>query len=514
MEVVISRLMNFTRRADHHMTDFLVEDIIKEVDQDNEEDCGGDSGGGGSGGEWHWWMAVVGDGGGEGGGGSLIQYSIIDVAFLVPQLEAKTVKVLKVGTEHNVADALTKVVPEIKLQHCLELLNVGDPETRYPEPSKMGMKATTLLPGPTNNQDALAAQYQLIDYVSKQFFVRRLVSQKRRRMLVGGYDLDMSYITPRILAMSFPAERMKAIYRNPMWQVKDVLEMRHKGHYKVCNLCIEEDYDPSHFNNLVERFPFENDNPCSSTLHELRNCVKVAGKGRTGLMVSSYLTYTGMLAEEALQVYADKRTTNNLGVTIPSQRRYVHYWQKSLSFPDGFPPEVNIPEPITKVLQQIRIYDTRNIETIFIVVSEMQEVPGQRYRPSRDICRNFCKKVNDVGIVNLGHFYSFLEEDHEGHNSEVEGSDENSSYDFYFDRRIKVTGDLCVTFYERNIGGRLFYACFNTAFIEDNLLKFSITELDKVGNKAKSIAGPEFRVELLFGPDNPNDGEDGCNSDC
>ncbi|GJV92064.1 phosphatidylinositol 3,4,5-trisphosphate 3-phosphatase and protein-tyrosine-phosphatase PTEN1-like protein [Tanacetum coccineum] len=201
------------------------------------------------------------------------------------------------------------------------------------------------------------------------------------------------------------------------------------------------------------------------------------------------------------------------GSGCSSQRRYVHYWQKSLSFPDGFPPEVNIPEPITKVLQQIRIYNTRNIETIFIVVSEMHKVPGQRYRPSRDICRNFCKKVNDVGIVNLGHFYSFLEEDHEGHNSEVEGSDENSSYDFYFDRRIKVTGDLCVTFYERNIGGRLFYACFNTAFIEDNLLKFSITELDKVGNKAKSIAGPEFRVELLFGPDNPNDGEDGCNSD-
>ncbi|GKB54852.1 retrovirus-related pol polyprotein from transposon TNT 1-94, partial [Tanacetum coccineum] len=38
-------------------------------------------------------------------------------------LEAKTVKVLKVGTEHNVADALAKVVPGLKLQHCLELLN-------------------------------------------------------------------------------------------------------------------------------------------------------------------------------------------------------------------------------------------------------------------------------------------------------------------------------------------------------------------------------------------------------
>ncbi|GJY23881.1 retrovirus-related pol polyprotein from transposon TNT 1-94 [Tanacetum coccineum] len=45
--------------------------------------------------------------------------------FIREVLEAKTVKVLKVGTEHNVADALTKVVPGLKLQHCLELLNVG-----------------------------------------------------------------------------------------------------------------------------------------------------------------------------------------------------------------------------------------------------------------------------------------------------------------------------------------------------------------------------------------------------
>ncbi|GKC59951.1 retrotransposon protein, putative, ty1-copia subclass [Tanacetum coccineum] len=45
--------------------------------------------------------------------------------FIREVLEAKTVKVLKVGTEHNAADALTKVVPGLKLQHCLELLNVG-----------------------------------------------------------------------------------------------------------------------------------------------------------------------------------------------------------------------------------------------------------------------------------------------------------------------------------------------------------------------------------------------------
>nr|GEZ20399.1 retrovirus-related Pol polyprotein from transposon TNT 1-94 [Tanacetum cinerariifolium] len=45
--------------------------------------------------------------------------------FVREVLKAKTVKVLKVGTEHNAADALTKVVPGLKLQHCLEFPNVG-----------------------------------------------------------------------------------------------------------------------------------------------------------------------------------------------------------------------------------------------------------------------------------------------------------------------------------------------------------------------------------------------------
>nr|GEZ94202.1 retrotransposon protein, putative, Ty1-copia subclass [Tanacetum cinerariifolium] len=43
--------------------------------------------------------------------------------FIKEVLKAKIVEVLKVGTEHNAADALTKVVSGHKLQHCLELLS-------------------------------------------------------------------------------------------------------------------------------------------------------------------------------------------------------------------------------------------------------------------------------------------------------------------------------------------------------------------------------------------------------
>nr|GEW92948.1 hypothetical protein [Tanacetum cinerariifolium] len=45
--------------------------------------------------------------------------------FIREVLEAKKVKVLKVGTKHNDVDALTKVVLGLKLQYYLELLSIG-----------------------------------------------------------------------------------------------------------------------------------------------------------------------------------------------------------------------------------------------------------------------------------------------------------------------------------------------------------------------------------------------------
>ena len=45
--------------------------------------------------------------------------------------------------------------------------------------------------------------------------LRAAVSGKRRRLrLPDGSSLDVSYITPRLLAMSFPASRVEALYRN------------------------------------------------------------------------------------------------------------------------------------------------------------------------------------------------------------------------------------------------------------------------------------------------------------
>lgn len=45
-------------------------------------------------------------------------------------------------------------------------------------------------------------------------FFRKIVSGSRKRYEKNGYDLDLTYITERIIAMSFPASGFESTYRN------------------------------------------------------------------------------------------------------------------------------------------------------------------------------------------------------------------------------------------------------------------------------------------------------------
>ena len=45
-------------------------------------------------------------------------------------------------------------------------------------------------------------------------FIRKIVSGKKRRFNKDGFNLDLSYITPRIIAMALPATGFSKAYRN------------------------------------------------------------------------------------------------------------------------------------------------------------------------------------------------------------------------------------------------------------------------------------------------------------
>ena len=50
-------------------------------------------------------------------------------------------------------------------------------------------------------------------------WLRKIVSGKRNRFRDDNYNLDITYITPRIIAMSFPASGLEIMYRNNMSDV-------------------------------------------------------------------------------------------------------------------------------------------------------------------------------------------------------------------------------------------------------------------------------------------------------
>ena len=222
------------------------------------------------------------------------------------------------------------------------------------------------------------------------------MSQKKRRFQVGEYDLDLTYITPRIIAMGaspnshgfalppvlqimqgiswlvfarfsrtvvisyriagccervasgFPSSGTEGIYRNPLPEVQAFFTEFHPRKYMIFNLCSEREYPAEEFEGRVQRFAFDDHNPCPLTMisdfcravdawltADKDNVVAVhckAGKGRTGLMVAAYLLHSGFkpTAQRALSYFGDARTANAQGVTIPSQMRYVHYYEHQL----------------------------------------------------------------------------------------------------------------------------------------------------------------------------------------
>ncbi|GAA99010.1 uncharacterized protein L969DRAFT_149293 [Mixia osmundae IAM 14324] len=199
--------------------------------------------------------------------------------------------------------------------------------------------------------------------------LRTLVSGQKARLVQDGYDLDLCQLEPNLFIMGYPATGSESLYRNDRTQVKRWLLEKQRP-FLVINLCprCENAYPSDAFEpGQILRCPFPDHHPPLLSQYKLvtermrdfyaeqpQGFVVIhckAGKGRSGSMACAFLILRELLkpgsacesippklhdaAEQSVQSILDYHTSRRmradakaLGVSIPSQQRFLRYWAR------------------------------------------------------------------------------------------------------------------------------------------------------------------------------------------
>ncbi|XP_069548157.1 tensin-3-like isoform X1 [Brachyistius frenatus] len=169
-------------------------------------------------------------------------------------------------------------------------------------------------------------------------------------MMEEGYELDLTYITERIIAVSFPRGCTEEIYSHNLKDVTRMLKSKHADNYLIINLS-EKRHDLSKMNpkTLDTGWPdlhappldkictickamesWLNADPLHVVVIHCRG-----GKGRIGVVISSFVHFTDVSAsaDQALDRFAMRKYYDDKvsALMTPSQKRYVWILNSLLS---------------------------------------------------------------------------------------------------------------------------------------------------------------------------------------
>ncbi|XP_029474372.1 putative tyrosine-protein phosphatase auxilin isoform X2 [Rhinatrema bivittatum] len=283
-------------------------------------------------------------------------------------------------------------------------------------------------------------------------------------------ELDISYITSRIIVMSFPAEGVELGFRNHIEDVRSFLDSRHLDHYTVFNLS-QRSYRTAKFHNRVSEcsWPVRQ----APSLHNLYAVCKnmhnwlqqnpknicvihcMDGRVASAVLVSAMFCFCHLFSNPipAVQLLNSKRPGIGLW---PSHRRYI-----------GYICDLTADKPLHPHCKPI------NIKSITIS-------PVPFFNKQRTGCRPFCDiLIGETKIFSTAQDYERMKEFRVQEGKVV------------IPLGITAHGDVVVSIYHMRstIGGRLqakmtntqiFQIQFHTGFISlgTTVLKFTKPELD------------------------------------
>ncbi|XP_044183466.1 tensin-like isoform X3 [Acropora millepora] len=340
----------------------------------------------------------------------------------------------------------------------------------------MEYKSKTLLDDKTRRKQAPSSK-SLVSNICHH--VRHRVSRNRVRHVDEHFDLDLTYITERIIAMSFPGSGLETTYRNNLREVAKLLQRNHQDKYMVFNLS-ERRYDISKLNHQVLDFGWPDH--LAPPLERLWSIIKSidswlktdplhvvvvhckGGKGRTGVVIAAYMHFSKICSSPsaALDWFAMKRFYDDSlgGVTQPSQRRYVHY------FSDYLDSKVKL-----------------NTDPIFLHHVIIHGIPSF---DTRGGCKPFLRVYEGLKLIYTSGVFH-VTPDMERICITIEGG-------------LILRGDVLIKCYHKNTlssGRDIIFRCqFYTGAIKDHGLVLEKTELD---DACKEKRFPDdCRVEFVF----------------
>lgn len=146
---------------------------------------------------------------------------------------------------------------------------------------------------------------------------------------------------------------------------------------------------------------------------------------------------------------------------------------------------MTLPKPVNRELRRIRLYDTNNVQSVFYVVSELQnvssfklsiagfvvvlcpfprvymkqicmlkQIAGQRYHPSAEVSKGRCRQIKKgfQQADNHRYYYSFVDKDEEEKKQHMQTPrlvvqmdtersilDQKTCLDYYYEKPLQVS---------------------------------------------------------------------------
>uniref|UniRef100_A0AAQ5X6X1 Tensin 1b n=1 Tax=Amphiprion ocellaris TaxID=80972 RepID=A0AAQ5X6X1_AMPOC len=298
--------------------------------------------------------------------------------------------------------------------------------------------------------------------------------------LEENYELDLIYITERIISVSFPSSVEEQSYAANLREVASMLRSKHGHNYLLFNLS-EKRNDISQLNPKVLDFGWPDhhapalDKICSickamdtwlsADSHNVVVIHNKGNRGRTGVVVAAYMHYSNISAsaDQALDRFAMKRFYEDkvLPVGQPSQKRYVEYFSGLLS-------------------GHIKI----NNKPLFLHHVIMHGIPNFE---SKGGCRPFLKIYQAMQPVYTSGIYN------------VQG-DSQTSICITIEPGLLLKGDILLKCYHKRYRSPcrdvIFRVQFHTCAVHDLGIVFGKDELDET---FKDDRFPEYgKVEFIF----------------